>query len=177
MLAMSPLEIGKDYLVPCARIRKKHVIKREESVVCEAGVSLVKSEKEVEIVCHVPIIDHLHSDRENGQPYRHYHIDDRFYLPELIDCDILISYDETRISECEFESIEYIKMKCGKLHPSFVTDPEHIRNSRLKHKCVRNGKCPHRGYDLTKEHPDADGVVTCPLHGLKFKDGDLITEF
>lgn len=33
--------------------------------------------------------------------------------------------------------------------------------------CLVRGICPHRGYDLSHE-PVIDGVVTCPLHGLRF---------
>lgn len=28
--------------------------------------------------------------------------------------------------------------------------------------------CPHRGYDLSHEPVDASGIVTCPLHGLRW---------
>ena len=37
---------------------------------------------------------------------------------------------------------------------------------------VNGMKCPHRGYDLSKE-PIVNGVITCPLHNLKF---DAITK-
>lgn len=29
--------------------------------------------------------------------------------------------------------------------------------------------CPHRKADLSQFEPDADGIVTCPLHGLRVK--------
>ncbi len=32
--------------------------------------------------------------------------------------------------------------------------------------------CPHRGADLSHEMPDAQGIVTCPLHGLRWHAQD-----
>ena len=34
---------------------------------------------------------------------------------------------------------------------------------------LRGTICPHRGADLRGFEPGADGMVTCPLHGLRFK--------
>ena len=34
---------------------------------------------------------------------------------------------------------------------------------------LRGTVCPHRGADLRGFEPDADGMVICPLHGLRFK--------
>lgn len=31
-----------------------------------------------------------------------------------------------------------------------------------------DGKCPHQGTDLTGIEPDRQGVITCPLHGLRW---------
>ena len=42
-----------------------------------------------------------------------------------------------------------------------------IKNSKLKHKCIHKGKCPHRGYDLSNVDP-IDNQIHCPLHGLIF---------
>lgn len=38
-----------------------------------------------------------------------------------------------------------------------------------------NGRllCPHRKVDLSSFPPDADGIVVCPLHGLRVKCGGL----
>ena len=32
----------------------------------------------------------------------------------------------------------------------------------------RNARCPHRGVDLSDVEPDEDGVIECPLHGLRW---------
>ena len=33
---------------------------------------------------------------------------------------------------------------------------------------IHKGKCPHRGFDLSNEIPNKEGIITCPLHNLKF---------
>lgn len=40
-----------------------------------------------------------------------------------------------------------------------VAQPLRIKGGRLL--------CPHRKVDLSSFEPDADGIVTCPLHGLR----------
>jgi len=54
-----------------------------------------------------------------------------------------------------------------------ITPSDFISKSKLKHKCIVKGKCPHRGYYLSQV-PEHNGMITCPLHGLKFKDKKLI---
>ena len=49
--------------------------------------------------------------------------------------------------------------------PSWFADLEdHYSDKQLK----ENRICPHRGADLSTFTPDADGCITCPLHGLKW---------
>ncbi len=49
----------------------------------------------------------------------------------------------------------------------YPTSIDLIAKSKLKHKCIHKGKCPHRGYDLTDVKP-INGIITCPLHSLRF---------
>ena len=42
------------------------------------------------------------------------------------------------------------------------------RNARLG----ADGRCPHRGADLSDLTPDETGVITCPLHGLRWHTAD-----
>lgn len=44
-----------------------------------------------------------------------------------------------------------------------VAEPIRIKGGRLL--------CPHRKVDLSSFEPDADGIVTCPLHGLRVRCG------
>jgi hypothetical protein len=42
-------------------------------------------------------------------------------------------------------------------------EPIHLRDGRKL--------CPHRKVDLSQYTPDAEGIVTCPLHGLRVRCG------
>lgn len=121
------------------------------------------------IIRGIPVLPLLHNDIENGQSYRHYHVDFRFSLPVgspyRINEDTLIKKAYSQILECR-----------SLIYP-ITTPVRNIKNSKLKHKCIYRGKCPHRGYDLSGETPDERGVITCPLHGLKFDISGKIINF
>ena len=114
----------------------------------------------------LPLIDHLHNDKENGQEEPHYHVDTR--------CQSTMIHQGLRIfpkniAHNHFIAYRYLVKIRNHQIKSTITPVEMISNSKLKHKCIHKGKCPHRGFDLTNEIPDENGVITCPLHGLKFK--------
>ncbi len=130
-----------------------------------------RSSRKIETI--VPLINHLHSDRENGQEKPHYHVDTRY-------SDKVFPYDRIfphRLSENE--SIEYRWLYKTSEEFQGITPVGLIRKSKLKHKCIHKGKCPHRGFDLSNIEPDKDNIIRCPLHGLEF-DGttkQMITNF
>lgn len=109
----------------------------------------------------LPLYDHPHSDKENGQNEIHYHIDGRYIenYPEDFRISLPLSNNE---------KFEYRYLKRIRENEPFKTNVSLISKSKLKHKCIHKGKCPHRGYDLSNEKPDENGIITCPLHGLKF---------
>ena len=130
-----------------------------------------------------PLIDHPHNDIENGQPEQHYHGDERFNVPQThlpkdwkvwanagripIDSKGNIINNFGAYDKVWLEMVELFKsdeLSAG------MTDLNLITKSKLKHKCIHKGKCPHRGFDLSNE-PIKNGVITCPLHSLQF-DGD-----
>ncbi|MDE0360662.1 MAG: Rieske 2Fe-2S domain-containing protein [Rhodospirillaceae bacterium] len=39
------------------------------------------------------------------------------------------------------------------------------RNARI----TPEGTCPHQGADLSDVRPDEQGIITCPLHGLRWQ--------
>lgn len=159
-----PLKKGELYQVPC-------VVRRWEN-----GFAIT------------PVIEHLHDDVENGQRYKHYHADYRFieYVidkhdnidrtfinPAIIQKHSQHIWGETpRPILHEELKLEYITLPV--INEEFVgaTDVKLIENSKLKRKCIHNNKCPHRGYDLSQVQ-SVNGIITCPLHGLKF---DAITK-
>jgi nitrite reductase/ring-hydroxylating ferredoxin subunit len=112
------------------------------------------------------VIDNLHGDKENGQPHRHYHIDTRFEQ----------SGYELRIDEHRITSKDYEERVCIALFAGFGTGVDFLVNSKIRRCITPNGRCPHKGYDLSTIEPDKNGEIHCPLHDLKFnaKTGQMI---
>lgn len=116
----------------------------------------------------IPLRDHPHTDIENGQKEIHYHIDSRF-------ASTLHGFSRLRINLPlkSNERLEYRDVECIGNEERWSTDVNFIRNSKLKHKCIHKGKCPHRGYDLSSTLPTLnqktnEWEIICPLHSLRF---------
>lgn len=154
-----PPEIGELFLVPCV------------------VYNLMSTDKKIKLC---PVINHPHNDIENGQPETHYHIDYRFVGRS----EKYKSFFRQRRSGIEyvfypamfrpelnssFKSLEYFAMRLVTTNQINETSVIAIAKSRLHHQCIHKGKCPHRGYDLSQTVA-IDGVITCPLHGLKFDE-------
>jgi len=136
-----------------------------------------------------PLIDHPHNDVENGQREQHYHGDERFNIPQPhLPKDWKMWCGPARIPVKKSGGIvnnigaydkvwlERVELYMSDELSPGATDLNLITNSKLKHKCIHKGKCPHRGYDLSNE-PIKNGVITCPLHSLQFdgNSGILLT--
>lgn len=115
----------------------------------------------------IPLINHPHSDIENGQKEVHYHADYRYngYQPSLGErykIDILYNRPiKDKYVLKHFDLIRYSEEFRDKTPVGLIS------KSKMKHKCIHKGKCPHRGFDLSGIEA-VDGVITCPLHSLKF---------
>jgi len=146
-----PLKKGASYLVPC--------IVREQD----------------EKLYITPVINHPHNDKENGQNEIHYHVDYRFVkhkddsnFPTVVNKHSKYYFVETTRPQEELHGkLEYFILPVINEAFSGITPVNLIAKSKLKHKCIYKGKCPHRGYDLSQVRP-IDGKITCPLHGLEF---------
>lgn len=111
----------------------------------------------------IPIYDNLHDDRENDQNYQHYHADTRFiHGKHLAKTGFPLRIPGGTV-------IKIYKRRLQRRNEMYHTHPSLIEKSPLNWDNVKEGKCPHKGYDLSDEVPDCNGVVTCPLHGLKVK--------
>ena len=114
----------------------------------------------------LPLYDHPHNDIENGQSEVHYHQNTKFKSDDI---NLFQSFKNGRIV-LPLVNGEYLKYKIlNKITniEKYITPVHFIKNSKLKHNCIHNNKCPHRGYDLSNEKP-INGIITCPLHGLMF---------
>lgn len=154
-----PLKKGESYLVPC----------------------LVK--EQYEKLCITPVINHPHNDKENGQDEIHYHVDYRFVkheddgnFPTVVNKHSKHHFVERIRPEKNLDGeLEYFILPVINEEFSGITPTKLISRSKLKHKCIHKGKCPHRGYDLSQVKA-VDGKITCPLHGLRFdaKSGVIV---
>ena len=143
------MEINKKYVVPCIKILEPY----------DEWDDWERKRK----VLYIPIIPHLHNDVENGQNYKHYHIDFRFIKNIPAKWGIYNRINENEVKDL---NIHYKEMKCINVEQQHITSKIFIKNSKLK-KCIHKGKCPHRGFDLSNEIPK-NGIIKCPLHGLEF---------
>lgn len=168
-----PLVKGEILLVPCI-IRK---------VMNGSPTRCLDNGRKKKTIAHeiTPILNCFHSDRENGQQEKHCHTDYRFVRCSRMtsgDMEIIRVEDthsaqdfapESRVFLHGSEKIEYIALPV--IDPGAfygITPVSMISKSKLKHNCIHKGKCPHRGFDLSQVAPDENGIITCPLHGLKF---------
>lgn len=168
-----PVKKGELFLVPC-------IVKRDKSFSNDQRDWIGLSDKDNRITHIMPVINHPHSDRENGQPEIHYHLDYRFIkhrdnsnFPTVINRHSSHVYGEVIRPTNKDGELEYHILPVINEEFTGVTPVHLIKNSKLKHKCIHKGKCPHRGYDLSQVK-SIDGVKTCPLHGLKFNDKGLL---
>lgn len=133
--------IGETYLVPCVNV----------------------------FGYRVPIHHNLHDDVENGQHYRHYHVDSRF------EGNTGVGMWDGRVDErtavkfgIRYEPLEY------KTHEDrLITNNELIGKIKLKGLRCFGNRCPHRGYNLATV-PWENGVRTCPLHGTQINRKGIV---
>jgi len=110
----------------------------------------------------IPLYDHPHTDVENGQKETHYHVDTRYTESVAV-----LGGTRVVLPLTKNQRLKYRFLKKKRTEEISKTPVEYIQKSKLKHKCIHKGKCPHRGYDLSNEKP-INGIITCPLHSLKF---------
>lgn len=168
------------HLTPLKVDEVKHPL---EKGVCYSVPCIVKERSERLYI--TPVINHPHDDKENGQNEIHYHVDYRFVkhknnsnFPTVINRHSKHYFVETiRPQEKLDGELEYFVLPVINEEFTGITPLDLISKSKLKHKCIYKGKCPHRGYDLSQVKA-INGKITCPLHGLEFnaKNGNLLNK-
>lgn len=139
-----------------------------------------------------PIIGPLHHDAEFfNLPNPHYHIDLRFisarhravakpYAGKLgVNASFLARPLSARqlSAKGEFETLPrpvLVRMRCTGntiFYPHAHRDPICALNTHYAGTRCERGRqgwiCPHRAAPIGTHLPDEDGVITCPLHGLR----------
>lgn len=123
----------------------------------------------------LPVYNHPHSDKENGQIGTHYHMDSRVLHRNKKASNNFLIFNDKKLLTLKLEirskegEIVYLPLKYYDDIEYLRTDTHFIKNSKLKHNCIHKGKCPHRGYNLENVKP-INGVIICPLHSLRFDE-------
>lgn len=160
-----PLKVGEKFLVPC--LVKRVTI---DDQVNWLDIEDVRPKSKIHII---PVFNNPHNDIESGQKEIHYHIDYRFVkhfnngvFPTIKNTHTLHIYGEEIRPTKEFGNLEYHVLPVINEEFKGITSPGMISKTKIKN-CIHKNKCPHKGYDLSQV-PPVNGVITCPLHGLKF---------
>lgn len=145
------LEVGRYYMVPCARVVEKATDK---------------------FLAYVPVIGKPHRDPQFGVAQEHYHIDgrfihlgNRFMLDDYGRTNKIIS---TQDESFEFaEQIVYMKKRCIRLTTG-INPPPGAKSyyewyDTMVGKSCKGKRCPHLG---TLMH-ERNGELVCPLHNLR----------
>lgn len=137
-----------------------------------------------------PVLGPKHHDRGAvGFPHIHYHLDPRFV--SAVQARYLRSraygnsveqtaaiYPLARTDMPPPERAHLVRLRCRvgtweyqppRLRPRWLDAFDQEYGEVAKPIQLRDGRmlCPHRKVDLSSLAADADGIVTCPLHGLR----------
>lgn len=149
------VEVGKNYLVKCARIKDSYDP-------TDPGI-------------WIPVLGMPHRDDDIGTDFVHFHIDGRFTdsvagieVIEGICNNVLpvdLSHAQKRWIKC-VDKVSYKKMKCLRLTSGIHVSREWKSYFRwykqfIGKKC-EGKRCPHMG-TLMQER---NGRIVCPLHGI-----------
>lgn len=177
-----PLKKGEVYFVPCIVREGYTEINHDEQELFMDLNPLKRYSKNIYVT---PVFNLPHSDKESGQHEGHYHADYRFLkhdnngeFPNVRNKhSIYIFCEKVRLTEKIDGLLEYFILPVINEDFKATTPNSFISKSKLKHKCIHKGKCPHRGMDLSQVGA-IDGVITCPLHSLQFdaKTKQLLTQ-
>lgn len=138
-----------------------------------------------------PVMGARHADREHFDfPHEHYHIDPRFVSRRIWD-SMMWWGDEAAAASTFFRTpltgrvdwrrgsdlgpVVRRRRKCQRAMPEYpYGDKDPVQSLRRAFAGVpaipskRGWICPHRKAPLGSIQPDEHGVITCPLHGLRF---------
>lgn len=111
-----------------------------------------------------------HRDPELGAPGRHYHFDERFLREPMPDRETSILVK----METADTVIEWLPARLWRLRRR-----DTVARLRLgaglqglyAGQVCQGKRCPHRGADLSQVPADGAGITTCPMHGLRSRQG------
>lgn len=140
-----------------------------------------------------PVLGPMHTDADFFNFHdRHYHVDARFVPSALVrkvagstGGDIVGAAQAYPLAKRRFDkadlpagrpALKRMKCRLASLPYKFGHQPN-VQKMRSHYGAVAepiirpDGRklCPHRKVDLSQFEPDAEGIVTCPLHGLRVR--------
>lgn len=134
-------------------------------------------------VANWPVMGPKHEDTKFFRfKDQHYHLDRRFLAERLVRHAVaspLHRGPDKRLAHYEDPLPEadpiWRRLMCRRAEMYFPAHPEPVRAlqaSLAGAQCRRNEAgwvCPHRRFSLGSIAPDAQGIITCPLHGLRIE--------
>ena len=160
-------------------------------------VPVIRSYPYCGLVGDWPVIGPKHEDRAHFNfPFPHYHVDARFVsatMERRLDAQMRLrqlSKVQSLVGAAPLQSRgstfpkgrpQLKRLRCREPHYGYSWGHmEAVQALRADYgnpaQPIRrpDGRvlCPHRKVDLSQFPADADGVVTCPLHGLRVKCGE-----
>jgi hypothetical protein len=145
----------------------------------------------------LPVIGARHTDADDFNfPWPHYHVDVRFltareyrragggsykgWSAEMVVAGLPISNSNRWTGEGSGIPVgrpPLARRRCSRVQPPYAAgDQSTIKRFREKRGepdaiILKDGRqlCPHRRVDLSTISADADGLTTCPLHGLRVR--------
>lgn len=131
-----------------------------------------------------PVIGPKHHDRaELDFPWLHYHIDPRFIAGREADLKAFLASPLPEYGEINQGGLGAPVLRRRKCHRHIAWPFEDTRSLLGPFACKWEGRraersprggwiCPHRAVDLSDRAPDDDGLIICPLHGLRIRAAD-----
>lgn len=129
----------------------------------------------------IPVLGPRHNDKEFIGFYQyHYHWDFRFATSRQIERLVRDEGGSIFVHVIKAEpgdmtgdagAVTYRWRKCRRVMPPYPLKPHWLpaMSAAYTDKTLVDGHiCPHKGADLTGLPVDAQGCVTCPLHGLRW---------
>jgi len=169
LIAVVKYEINKYYKVPVVIEYENNFSENYDEEDFWLENKLDNFNKNLPLIFFTPVYLNYHSDKKSGQNYFHYHKDYRWEIPNYYNgCKIIGSVPRPTKKE-----IVYVNLKFISENHIDVTPSKFLEKYNLKLK-MKNYKCVHKKYDLRNEIQDKNGCITCPLHGLKYKNNLLI---
>lgn len=173
-----PPVVGKWYLVPCIFMQRYndcqaiwwpvHGKRHNDKQFFRLDAEHYHVDQRFLGVRHLDQIGHFEDRHGNGP------VDRSFAVPVSAPYSGYRDHEALKNLYKPLDEPQFRRMKCKRVMPKYpfsrMAEIVHL-NEHFSGKSCANGRhgwvCPHQHYPLGQETADDDGVITCPLHGLR----------